>query len=151
MVFWQNLLLVIVSFFSFVGFCIGFSESRKGNAYGFSYFYFLLGAFVWGDTIIFGLFWFIMSLVLLSMKSWVLTQLTFSVFWVVRSLGETIYWFLQQFSSINRNPPHKLFLYHIFKNDAIWFVIQIFWQCITVVSILSSLYFAAVWIRLLNQ
>ncbi len=150
MLLWEKLFLVVVGVYSFVGFGLGLIKSRKGNAYGFCYAYYIVGAFVWADAIVFGLFWTLTSLALLILNSWVLTELTFSIFWVVRSLGETIYWFLQQFSTVNRNPPERLHMYHIFKNDAMWFVIQIFWQCITVISILFSLYFGTLWIQTLH-
>jgi len=47
--------------------------------------------FVWGDAVIFGLFWTVALIVAWVLKDWYLFLLIVSVFWVVRSLGETIY------------------------------------------------------------
>lgn len=108
---------------------------------------FWLGIFVWGDAIIFGAFWFLASLICLLLQDWILFLLIVSIFWVVRSLGEIIYWLNQQFSPIIRNPPAKLIGYKLFNNDSIWFAYQIFWQCILVISIISSIYFTNFWIN----
>jgi hypothetical protein len=80
------------------------------------------------------------------LNDWLLFWLIVSVFWAVRSWGETIYWLNQQFSTIERNPPKKHILYPIFHNDSVWFVHQIIWQCVTVISIVVSLYFGRLWL-----
>lgn len=126
----------------------GFYESRKNNPYGLTKFFYWMGIFVWADAVVFGAFWFLVSLsILFIIKSWLLFLLIVSVFYFVRSLGETIYWFNQQFSTINRNPPHTLRGYKLFKNDSIWFVYQIWWQCVTVISVITTIYFTVLWIR----
>ncbi len=140
--------IVIYGTISLLIFIKGFFESaKKKNPFGETPFLSWAGVFVWGDAVIFGLFWFLSSLVCYFLKDWILFLLIISVFWVVRSLGETIYWLNQQFSAINRNPPEKLLGYRFFKNDSIWFVYQIFWQCITVVSIISTIYLASSWMK----
>lgn len=103
-------------------------------------FLFIFGIFVWGDAVIFGLFWALAAIVCYLLRDWLLFLLTVSVFWSVRSLGESFYWIGQQFSTINRNPPEKLLGYRFFKNNSIWFVYQIFWQCITVISIVLTVF-----------
>lgn len=126
----------------------GISElSIKKNHFKETRFLFWLGIFVWGDAIILGIFWFLSSLICVLLQDWTLFLLIVSIFWVVRSFGEIIYWINQQFSSINRNPPKNLFGYRLFKNDSIWFVYQVFWQCIMVVSIISSIYFTNLWMN----
>lgn len=140
--------VVIYGMISFLVFIKGFFESaKKKNSFRETPFLFWAGIFVWGDAVIFGLFWFLSSLVCYFSKDWILFLLVISVFWVVRSLGETIYWFNQQFSTLNRNPPEKLRGYQFFKNDSIWFIYQIFWQCITVVSIITTIFLASSWLK----
>ncbi len=106
----------------------------------------LLGIIVWADGLIFAPFWFLVSGFCLWRGDFVLFLLITSVFWVVRSLGETIYWFNQQFSTINRNDPKRLFGYSIVKNDAIWFLYQILWQCISVISVVTTIYLSHLWL-----
>jgi hypothetical protein len=124
----------------------GFLESyKKGNSYGLALQLGLLGIFVWGDAIIFGAFWGMVGAAVLILNDWVLFLLIYSVFWVVRSLGETIYWFNQQFTS-KKSDPSTLPFYKFVKNDSIWFIYQIFYQCVTVISIITSLYLAKLWL-----
>ena len=105
---------------------------------------FIFGIFVWGDATVFGIFWFLASITTLLLNDWILFLLVFSVFWVVRSLGETIYWFNQQFSKVIQWPPEKLPFFKFFHNDSIWFVYQIVNQCITVVSIIVSISYVGI-------
>jgi len=148
MVFLQRIFVLIFGLFSLVIFFKGFWEStKKKNAYGETPFLVLMGIFVWGDAVVFGLFWFFSSWLTLLLNNWILFCLIFSVFWVVRSLGETVFWFNQQFSSIKRYPPETLRGYRFFKNDAIWFVYQIICQCVTIISLITSLYLAKLWLK----
>ncbi|MBP7774307.1 hypothetical protein KA078_00805 [Candidatus Woesebacteria bacterium] len=98
----------------------------------------LTGSFVWGDALIFSPFWAFVSLSALYTKDWLFFWVTVSVFWVVRSSGEVLYWFLEQFSGHPRNKPANLLGYNWVKSDAVFFLYQIFWQCITVISIVTS-------------
>jgi len=128
--------------------CIkGFYESsRRKNSYGLTYALFPLGMFVWGDAVIFGLFWAGVSAAALVLEDWILFWMVFSLFWVVRSVGETIYWFNQQFSGVTRWKAEDLPGYRFFHNDSIWFVYQIMCQAITVVSLVGAIYFSALWL-----
>jgi hypothetical protein len=145
----QNILVALFLFYSLTATGFGMYHTFiKKNAYGITLltrFFNLTGGFVWADLIVFGPFWFLTTLIILILQDWVLFLLLISVFWAVRSLGETIYWFNQQFSKVNRNPPGKFWLYKHIPNDSIWFIFQIFWQCITVVSIIFTIYFAKIW------
>lgn len=123
-----------------------YEVSKKHNPFGQSFVFFWLGIFVWGDAVILGFFWCLVSLVCFLLRDWNLFLLVISVFWVVRSLGEILYWINQQFSSIIRNPPKTLMGHRLFPNDSIWFVYQLFWQCILVVSIICSIFLANLWI-----
>lgn len=145
---WQKGAILVYTIGAFIGFVKGFIESKNNkNSLGLTYVFRIYGAFVWADIVVFGLFWTIAGIVSLLLNSGVLFLLIASLFWLVRSIGETIYWFLQQFSKINRNPPQNFVLYPIFHNDSVWFVYQIFWQCMTVVFILTTLYLAKAWLQ----
>jgi len=117
------------------------------NAFGLTRQLFFIGAFVWADVVIFSTFWMLVSVLSLFLKSWNLFLVITSLFWVVRSLGETMYWFNQQFSTLNRNPIESLPFKSFFHNDSIWFVHQIFWQCVMVLSLTSSIYFSWMWLK----
>ena len=139
---WQKIIVIIWGLFSLALSLKGFYESSaKKNVYGLTPHLFPFGIFVWGDAVIFGIFWTLVSVAVLILKDWILFLLIISVFWVVRSFGEAIYWLNQQFSTINRNPPEKLMFYKLFKNDSVWFIYQIFWQSITVVFFFFFIYF----------
>jgi hypothetical protein len=143
----QQIILLIFAAFNFAIFFKAFRECKtKKNAFGLTPWLNFLGAFVWGDAVVFSLFWALVSLVTWWLNDWLLFWLIVSVFWAVRSWGETIYWLNQQFSTIERNPPKKHILYPIFHNDSVWFVHQIIWQCVTVISIVVSLYFGRLWL-----
>lgn len=144
---WQTFLIFIYSLYAFSGIVKGYIECKnKKNAFGASPFYTLLGAWVWGDVLVFGVFWLLVSLSFIFIfKNWHLYLLTQSVFWTVRSFGEINYWMNQQFSTINRNPPKNLLFHDIFHNDSIWFVYQTIWQCLGVIGIILSIYFTYLW------
>ena len=148
----QQTFLLLSALFNLIVFLKAFHESKdKKNAFGLTPWLNLIGAFVWGDAVVFGLFWAIASLVTWLLNDWLLFLLIAALFWAVRSHGETIYWFNQQFSTLDRNPPKKLIGYSIFHNDAIWFVYQIVWQCVTVISIIFSIYFGYQWLQTLPK
>jgi len=105
-----------------------------------------LGIFVWGDSVIFSFFWFASASLCLYLNDFILFGLTFSVFWVIRGLGETIYWISEQFATNHRNHPHTLIGSRIFPQDSIHFAYQIIAQTITIIAILTSVYFAHLWL-----
>ncbi len=145
---WQSVTLIVLALLSlFISLKSFFESSKKNNVFEETPALSPLGVFVWGDGLIFGPFWFLTSIVTLFLSDFVLFCLTFSVFWVVRSFGESIYWFNQQFSTIERNPPQKLRGYSIVKNDSVWFLYQIVWQCVAVISIITSIYFGVMWVK----
>src|SRR5690606_22156213 len=99
-----------------------------------------LGMFVWGDVLILSPFWISLSVVTLVLQDWWLFLLAVSLFWLVRSVGETLYWFLQQFATVKRDPPESLAGYRFVKNESIWFMYQVMWQCVTVFTLILSIY-----------
>lgn len=134
----SQILLLIFFVYSLIGFSYGLKN--KKNPYGLAKLFLPLGAFVWVDTIVFGLFFSLTSLVCLVLKQPLLFLLIYSVFWAVRSIGEQVYWFLEQFAIHHRNPPHTLWPKRWFKGEESWIVMQTVWQCVTVVSIVASVY-----------
>ena len=144
---WQKSILIGYGLLSLLLLMKGIYESiRKKNPYEETPLFFWMGIFVRGDAIVFGLFWFFASTVSYLLDDWALFLLILSVFWVVRSFGETVYWINQQYSDIKRNPPEKLRGYRFFGNDSIWFIYQIVWQCVTVISLIATIYFANLWL-----
>lgn len=144
----QKNFIVFYCLLSFIFFLKGYREAViKKNPYGRAPYLFWLGIFVWGDALIFALFWFVSSLISLILKDWLLFWLLISSFWLVRSLGETIYWLNEQFATIKRNPPETLIGHFLLKNDSIWFIYQIFWQCFTVVSLVATIFLAYNWLK----
>ncbi|KUK79178.1 MAG: hypothetical protein XD95_0566 [Microgenomates bacterium 39_7] len=126
---------------------LGLKKSKSGNTNTETPQLFFIGAFVWADVVVLGLFWSLVSVVVLILQDWLLFWLVVSVFWVVRSAGEVFYWLNQQFSSQERNPPQKFWLFKFFPNDSVWFVIQVYWQCLLVVSIIASVYLFSIWLK----
>ncbi|HSA83652.1 MAG TPA: hypothetical protein VLF20_02085 [Patescibacteria group bacterium] len=145
----QQIILVIFALINLILFLKGFAEIRKKNAFGRTDFAAILGIFVWGDTLIIAPFWILVSALAFFFNNWSLFLLSFSVFWVIRSLGEVIYWIQEQFATHHRNPPHTLYLYKLFQNDAVWFIYQIFWQCIFVFAVLGTLFFGKIFLTTL--
>ena len=139
--------IIIYGLISILAFIKGFFEvTKKNNPFGETPFLLFLGIFVWSDAVMIGLFGLLISLICLLFKDWILFLLIISIFWVVRSLGEIVYWINQQFSPIIRNPPKILLGYKLFKNDSIWFIYQVFWQCVLVVSIIFSILLIRLWV-----
>ncbi len=146
MIFWQQAFLLLFLLYSLLAFIHGFWETKiKKNPFGLSLLFNPLGSFVWGDAVIFGIFWFGASVITLLLNNWLLFWLTFSVFWTIRSFGETIYWLLEQFSQKTLNKPETLWTSKIFPHTSAWFAMQIFWQCATVVFLILTFYLGKLW------
>lgn len=126
------------------------SECNKGNSFGVTYNLTFLGIFVWGDALILSLFWMFVSGSTLILQDWVLFLLVVSLFWLIRSVGETLYWFLQQFATVKRDKPENLIGYRFVKNESIWFMYQVMWQCITVITLVTSIYLVSTWVHAIS-
>lgn len=147
MALWQAYFLVSFAALSAALSAKGFYEShKKKNAFGTVH-TFAIGAYVWGDAVVFGAFWSIVSFVCLILQDWILFWLTLSLFWVVRSAGETIYWLNEQHAGKKRVNIKEKWLYKYFHNDSVLFIYQITQQCIMVIALVASIYFASKWIR----
>lgn len=147
---WQQLIIISYSLLSVFVFILGWIQSvRNKNAFGLSTPFQFLGIFVWGDALIIGFFWIFAGLIFLIFNDWIGFLLTVAIFWAVRSMGEIFYWISEQFAVKHRNSPDKLLFHSKLGNDSVWFVYQIFWQCVLVVSIICSIYLANLWIKLI--
>ncbi len=143
---WQELIIAAFTAYSLAALIKGVKESYKGkNTNGLTGIYALTGAFVWADAVIFGLFWVFASFVSIYLKDWILFLLFQSVFWTIRGWGEAVYFFNQQFSKQVKVKPKDMWGYGFFKNESIWFVRQIQWQCVMVIGIISTIYLAKIW------
>lgn len=144
----HQLFLLAFTLFNLLVSIKGFYESKyKRNAFGLTRPLVIIGVFVWGDAVVFGPFWTAVSLLSLVLQDWYLFFLITSIFWVVRSYGEVIYWLNQQFSTLKRNPIETLPWQSIFHNDSVWFVHQIIWQCAMVISLVLTIYFSHTWLQ----
>src|SRR5215475_6501622 len=105
---WQTIFVALYGFLGLFLSIKGFIEShRREKVHHETILLFPLGIFVWGDAVVFGMFWFLTAAVSLLLADWTLFLLIISVFWLVRSLGETFYWFHQQFSPLDRWPKKR--------------------------------------------
>jgi hypothetical protein len=148
---WQHDLVLTYSIFGFLFGLKGWYESSiKKNPYGQYFWLNFWGAFVWADAAILCMFWGIAGFIILYFNNWSLFCLLFSAFWLIRSLGETLYWFLTQFTNLNKDPAEKFFLNKFFPGGAVFFINQMLWQCISIIALLSTIYFAYQWIQSIN-
>lgn len=149
---WQQIIIATYGLIALIAFITSFRACyyhkkpfEETPLYGF-----LFTGFVRGDNVVFGLFWFIVSTASLILQDWTLFLLILSVFWLVRSIGETLYWFLQQFHPRTGNDPSKFWYFKYFHNDSVWFINQIYWQCVSVLTIISTIYLTSIWLKELN-
>lgn len=137
----QQFFLVVFCVYACFGFFFGLKNSKfRKNPYGLTPLFYPLGAFVWADCIVFGIFFALIALISLFLQNWFLFLLFYSLFWTVRSIGEQMYWFLEQFASLHRNPENTLKITKIFPRNSSWIAMQIFWQCVSVISIIATVW-----------
>lgn len=148
---YQELLIITIGSINFFIFISSWYMCKyKRKQWSLTPMFYPFGIFVWADGFMFGLFWFLASLISLLLNDWYLFCFIISVFWLVRSLGETIYWFNQQFSTVIRVKPEEIPGLDIFHDDSIWFVFQTFMQVIAIVSIIFTVYFGYLWVQSLG-
>lgn len=144
---WQFSIVFFVAVYSLVGFVLGYRQTKiKRNPYGLSMWFNPISSFVWADALIFGAFFFLVSLFCLILQDFILFLLIFSVFWTVRSIGESFYWFHEQFATTHKNPEHTLWMYKWFPRNSVWIANQIFNQCISVIGVISSVFLFRLWL-----
>lgn len=104
------------------------------------------GIFVWGDAPIIGIFWSFLGICSFLLGDWAFVGLGVSFFWLVRAWGEVQYWLHEQFTTHHRNPPHTLHFHRFFPDESIWFVYQVFWQCVMIAALLAACWFVKQWL-----
>lgn len=142
----QTVFLITLIIFNVVLLFVGKYRCKNGCSFYLTRWLTPLGMFVWGDVLVLALFWLAAAIVSLVLSNWWLFLLLVSVFWLVRSSGETLYWFLQQFATKKRDAPESLVGYSLVKNESIWFIYQVMWQCLTVFSLVATIYTAYMWL-----
>ena len=144
---WQNYFVIFVAIYSFIAFIQGYRQTHtKNNPYGLCKRFNPLSAFVWADAVIFGIFFIFVSVFCLIIQDFVLFLLVITVFWTVRSIGEQIYWFLEQFAVNHRNPEKTQWMNRWFHRDSVWIANQIYNQCLSVIGIIVSVYLFKIWL-----
>lgn len=116
-----------------------------------------IGAFVWEDMLIFALYNIMASSIILWIHDFRCALLFADVFWIVRSVGETFYWFLQQFNQPTEYPHNYYawncngwvkFLLGNISNQKFFILFQIFWQVATVLAIVGLIWILKNWQKL---
>ncbi len=141
----QTIIVGLFGMFALSGFLAGLKNCRK-NPWGLTPVFNIIGAFIWTDAVVFGLFWSIVCSVVLILSNWILFLLILSIFWLVRSIGEVIYWLNEQFAVNKRNKPETLWHSKFFPGTSAYVASQIFWQCITVFTIITTIYLVKTWL-----
>jgi hypothetical protein len=101
-------LLATLGLFYISLFFLALSRTRNSEA-NFTFIYrsaFWLGAFVWEDLMIFSVYHTLAVFTALVLHDLRVGFLMFGIFWAVRSTGEMIYFFLQQFHEPQHHPHH---------------------------------------------
>jgi len=144
---WQKIIIITYALLAGLISIVGlYQTTRKKNAFGDTPILILWGANNYGNAFIFGAFMTVTSLYTLLRNDWLLFLLMLSVFWTVRSVGETIWNFLIQFTPMKRYPPEHFFFHKIFHDESTYFVNQIVWQCVTTITIITTLYLGKLWL-----
>ena len=147
----QSLAILIFGIYNTIVLIYSYHQTKhKKNAYGEQLLLYPSGSFVYGDGIVFGIFWILACITTLLLKDFTLFLLIISAFWLVRSIGETIFWLNMQFSKVRIYEPKRLPLFSIYQNDSIWFFNQIWNQCLTVITLITTIYLATKWISNLS-
>lgn len=113
---------------------------------------FVLGSFVWEDLFVISLYFALISLFSLYFAQLKILLLGFFIFWILRGLGETIYWFLQQFLRPKHYPhnveTHFTFMRKIFGNisaQQCMIILQVLMQIITMLSVVAVIFLLKNW------
>lgn len=131
-----------------------FFKIRKGKQIAEHIYHlgFILGSFVWEDLFLLSIYFSILSGVTIYFQQIKLFLLGFVIFWLVRSLGETIYWFLQQFIVPQHHPLnvdlHFNIVRKIFGNistQQCMVLFQVLLQIITMFSIIALIFILKNW------
>ena len=141
MEFWLYLIIT----FNLLLFITAYSKIKKSkNVVGFTYFKtFLIGAWVWEDVFILSFLHILLSLLTIIFNDLRVGLLCLLVFWTVRSLGEAIYYMLQQFIQPKFHPHfiNEQFsvlrkLFGNISDQKCFILIQVFFQSLLTLSLI---------------
>jgi hypothetical protein len=115
----------------------------------------LLGSFVWEDLLVFSFALFLVASIVLIIRDIRIGLLGFGIFWVVRSAGEALYFFLQQFHEPTHSPHEissHLSLLRPLLGDICdqkgMIIMQVFWQTIVTISACLVILLLINWVRI---
>ena len=124
--------------------CIAFFHIRNSDdKIGFVYrCAFLLGDFIWEDVFVFSGFTFLVAMFLLVVHDIRFGLVIFAIFWIVRCMGETLYFFFQQFHKPTHF-PHAIgpqlgeffgILFGKISDQKAYILMQVFHQVLTMIA-----------------
>jgi hypothetical protein len=130
---------------------------NSGENVTWIYWAYPLGAFVWEDLVSISLYNITISVAVAIKKQYRLALLSALLFWLVRSAGEMLYWFLQQFTQ-SPGYPHSDYGWDragwfasLFPgiSDQKWFILhQVNYQVLTVLCLIGLFLLIKSWKRL---
>jgi len=130
----------------------------RGSKDAFEFIYLpaaLIGAFVWEDLLVFSAAFFIGTVLTLLVHDIRVGLLLLAAFWAVRSAGEALYFFLQQFHVPTHSPHaishHFVLFRRLFGNvhDQKCFIfMQITWQVVLTAAIAALVLISLHWTTL---
>lgn len=127
--------MLVVLVYALIAVCVSFVQViQQRNPYGHAFIFIPLGAFVWGDALVLGLFWFLMSTLYFLFPMAYSPIVLAALFWLVRAGGEIFYWLLVQFVGERKEPASNHMLFPLVQSDAVWFMHQVIWQCVAVIA-----------------
>jgi len=134
-----NLLLSVISLFK-----IRQDKEKCGFIYWWA---FIAGAFVWEDMLVFGLLHASIAFISLILNNNLIWLVGFLVFWIVRSTGETLYQFLQQFI-LPSHYPHAISgyfgpirkLFGDISDQKCYILLQVLMQSVSIICIFCLIY-----------
>lgn len=113
---------------------------------------FLLGAFVWEDLLLISIYGLIGSLSALVLQQTRIGLLFYIIFWIVRSGGETMYFFLQQFFEPKHNPHYLESHFGVFRRlfgkisyQQCLIMMQVSFQIVLMVAIICLILLLSSW------
>ena len=115
---------------------------------------FPIGAFVWEDMFVFSVYGLAASVATVWLGQWKYGLLFFLVFWMVRSAGETLYFFLEQFIEPKHYPhyvdEHFGLVRWLFGNisyQQCLIIMQVTFQIIMMITIVGIITLLFAWNR----
>jgi hypothetical protein len=138
-------------------FILAFRHVRgSGDKTGFIYHWgIMMGAFVWVDLLVFSLAFLLGTIITILAHDLRVGLLLLAAFWLVRSSGEVLYFFLQQFHQPTRAPheisAHFGALRAVFGDISLqkcFIIMQIFWQVVAAGSLSATILIAITWQKL---